>query len=135
MKRKMRLCYKIEIWYNKYIPFVISFILIIYHIIRFHLPVDLFWVQYFCMPSVLTSCHMINTRKAFGLCKTHKCCVLYVMFNVLILVAEHYWIVPYLNIAWFLFILIISLLMFILTYYLYKQEHEKFNCKHTTQTC
>lgn len=135
MNMKMRLCYKIEVWYNKYIPFVISFFLIIYHTLRFFFPIDLFWLQYFCMPSMLTSLHMVNTRKAFGLCKTHKCCVIYVIFNMFILIAEHYWILPYLNLVWFILILIISLLAFIFIIYFYKQEHEKINSKYIAQTC
>lgn len=135
MDTRLRLCYKIEVWYVKYIPFVISFFLIIYHTLRFFFPIDLFWLQYFCMPSMLTSFHMINTRKAFGLCKVHKCCVLYVIFNMFILIAEHYWVLPYANTAWYLFILAISIIVFIFGTYFYKLEHEKLNCKSLEETC
>lgn len=124
-----RLCYKIEILYNKYIPFIISFLLFIYHILRYYLPYDLMWVQYLCMPSLLTISHMFNVRFAFGLCKVHRCFVNYTIGNLVVCIIEHYWINPYMNLTLFIFIILGTLLALSLGIYYYVTEHEKLNSR------
>lgn len=125
MKKDKPLCYQIELLYNKFSPFVVSVVLFIYHILRFFFQVDLMWVQYLCMPSICTVFHMYNTRQAFKLCKTHKCFVNYSLGNLLLCSVEHYWVNPYRNVEWFAFIIIGSLIAFIIGLYYFNLEHEK----------
>ncbi len=127
MKQNKPLCYQIELLYNKYSPFGVSVILFFYHVLRFLFPIDLVWIQYLCMPSVCTITHMYNTRKAFKLCKTHRCFVNYTLGNLVACIAEHYWITPYMNTAWFIFVLSGTTLALILGIYYYSIEHEKSN--------
>lgn len=44
MNINKRLCYKIELLYNKYAPFVISVILFMYHVLRILFQIDLEWI-------------------------------------------------------------------------------------------
>lgn len=122
-----KLCYRIEILYNKYIPVVISIILFIYHLIEFNVDCNLVWIEYLCMPSLFTVGHMFNSRIAFKLCKVHKCFVLYVASNLILCIAEQYWVTPYMNTNWFVTIFIGTVFALILMFHYYIKEHEKFN--------
>ena len=57
-----KLYYNLEILYNKYSPFIVSTLLIIYHILSFLFPCDLTWIEYICLPSVFKALHMYNSR-------------------------------------------------------------------------
>ncbi len=129
MNTNKRLCYKIELLYNKYSPFVISVILFIYHILRILFPIDLMWIQYLCMPSLFTAFHMYNTRETFGFCKTHRCAVDYVLINLVVCIIEHYWVVPFMNLGWALFVILGTLLAVYLCIHYYKIEHAELNRK------
>lgn len=117
-----KLCYDIEILYNKWSPLIISILLIIYHVLHFSLPYDFTWIQYICLPSILTTFHMYNSRQAFKFCKLHRCLVNYVLGNLIVCLIEHYWIVPYMNIYWFIFIIVGTLIAFSLAIYYYYVE-------------
>lgn len=121
-----KLCYDVEILYNKWSPFIISIFLVIYHILHFLLPYDLTWMQYLCLPSMFTALHMYNSRQTFQLCRLHRCFVNYVLGNLIACLIEHYWIVPYMNVYWFGFIIIGTLIAFSTAiYYYYVEIHSK----------
>lgn len=129
MNTDKRECFRMEVIYNKYSPFIISVILFIYHILRILFPIDLEWIQYLCMPSLFTTFHMYNTREALGFCKTHRCAVNYVVGNLIACIVEHYWIVPYMNLGWGIFIILGTLFAVCLGIYYYITEHAKLNRK------
>ena len=104
----------LEIYYNKWSPFVVSAILIIYHILSFLFPWDLTWIEYICLPSLFTTIHMYNSRDVFMFCKVHRCFVNYVLGNTIACAANHYWINPYMNVYWFALMMIIFSKMLIL---------------------
>lgn len=126
MNTNKRLCYKIEFLYNKYIPFVVSALLIIHHILRFLFPYDFVWLQYFCLPSILTIGRMYNTHEAFQFCRVHKCAVNFTVFNMLVCMANHYFINPYQNMWWFVFIILNITTAIYLGYWYYKVEHKEY---------
>lgn len=130
-----KFCYTIEIAYNKWSPFIISILLFIYHILKYFFPYDLTWFQYLCLPSAFTAFHMYNSRQTFMLCKTHRCFVNYVFGNLLACIAEHYWICPFMNLSWFIFIILGTLLAAFLGLYYYLQEHAKNNIRITKKDC
>ena len=133
MNVNKRDCYKIELLYNKYIPFVISVILFIYHVLRILFQIDLEWIQYLCMPSLFTTFHMYNTRETFGFCKTHRCAVNYVVGNLFACIVEHYWVVPFMNVWWAAFVILGTLLAICLCIHYYRTEHEALNSKLTEE--
>ena len=100
-----RFSYDMELLYNKWSPLVISSVLIIHHILQYLLPVDLTWIQYVFLPSLITSYHMYNSRDVFGLCRIHRCLTNYSICNIFAYITEYYWIVPYMNTPWLLFIM------------------------------
>ena len=117
-----KLHYKLEIMYNKYSPFIISALLIVYHIMQFVFPADLTWLEYICLPSVLTSLHMYNSREVFMLCKVHRCFVTYVVGNILIAICEHYWALAT-NPIWFAFVMAFTAIMMLLGLYYYNEAN------------
>ena len=125
-----KLYYNLEILYNKYSPFIISALLVIYHILCFLFPWDLTLIEYICLPSVFTSLHMYNSRQTFMLCKVHRCFVNYVIGNTIACAANQYWVDPYMNIYWFAFVMAGSMLAMLLGLIYYTQEHAKINIKH-----
>lgn len=78
-----KLCYKIELLYNKYSPFIIALCIFISNICDYF---ELHWNSegYVFVPSLLTSGHMYISRKNFKLCRFHRCFVNYVVFNVFV---------------------------------------------------
>ena len=125
-----KLYYNLEILYNKYSPFIISALLVIYHILCFLFPWDLTLIEYICLPSVFTSLHMYNSRQTFMLCKVHRCFVNFVIGNTIACAANHYWIDPYMNIYWFTFIIVSSAFVLLLGLCYYTHEHAKINIKY-----
>lgn len=115
----------LEIYYNKWSPFIISAILVIYHTLSFLFPWDLTWIEYICLPSLFTTIHMYNIRSTFMLCKVHRCFVNYVLGNTIACAANHYWINPYMNIYWFTFVMIGTIFTLLLGLIYYTQEHGK----------
>ena len=122
-----RLCYSLEILYDKWSPFVISSILFIYHILTFLFLYDFTFIQYICLPSIFTILHMYNLRSTFMLCKTHRCFVNYIACNVLACTVTHYWIDPYKNIPWLIFIIVGTIVAIIIGIIYYREEHSKLN--------
>ena len=116
----------LEIYYNKWSPFVVSAILIIYHILSFLFPWDLTWIEYICLPSLFTTIHMYNSRDVFMFCKVHRCFVNYVLGNTIACAANHYWINPYMNVYWFAFVMAGTILAMLLGLIYYTKEHGKF---------
>ena len=49
---------------------------------------------------------MYNSRDVFGLCRIHRCLTNYSTCNIFVYITEHYWIVPYINTPWLLFIMV-----------------------------
>lgn len=135
IKYRRKFNYVFEIFYNKWSPFIISLLLIIYHTLHFLFPWDLTWVQYLCLPSLFTSLHMYNSRQTFMLCKVHRCFVNYVVGNILASIAEHYWINPYLNLYWFVFVMFGTMLALLLGIFYYTKEHEKVNSRIAKNCC
>lgn len=117
----------LEILYDKWSPFVVSAILIIYHILSFLFPWDLTWIEYICLPSLFTTIHMYNSRDVFIFCKVHRCFVNYVLGNTIACAANHYWVNPYMNIYWFAFIMAGTILAMLLGLIYYIQEHGRKN--------
>lgn len=117
--------YCIEILYNKWSPFIISGILILYHTLCFLFPWDLEWIQYLCLPSIFTTLHMYNSRQAFMFCKVHRCFVNFVVGNIIACIIKHYWVTAYMNVYWFAFVMLGSTLAMLLGLYYYTQEHIK----------
>lgn len=117
----------LEILYDKWSPFVVSVILIIYHILSFLFPWDLTWIEYICLPSAFTIAHMYNIRSTFMLCKVHRCFVNYVLGNTIACAANHYWINPYMNVYWFTFVMVGTIFTLLLGLIYYTQEHGKIN--------
>ena len=117
----------LEIYYNKWSPFVVSAILIIYHILSFLFPWDLTWIEYICLPSLFTTIHMYNSRDVFMFCKVHRCFVNYVLGNTIACAANHYWINPYMNVYWFAFVMAGTILAMLLGLIYYTQEHGQKN--------
>lgn len=115
----------LEIYYNKWSPFIISAILVIYHTLSFLFPWDLTWIEYICLPSAFTIAHMYNIRSTFMLCKVHRCFVNYVLGNTIACAANHYWINPYMNVYWFTFVMAGTILAMLLGLIYYTQEHGK----------
>lgn len=115
----------LEIYYNKWSPFIISAILVIYHTLSFLFPWDLTWIEYICLPSAFTIAHMYNIRSTFMLCKVHRCFVNYVLGNTIACAANHYWINPYMNVYWFTFVMIGTIFTLLLGLIYYTQEHGK----------
>ena len=115
----------LEIYYNKWSPFVVSAILIIYHILSFLFPWDLTWIEYICLPSLFTTIHMYNSRDVFMFCKVHRCFVNYVLGNTIACAANHYWINPYMNVYWFAFVMAGTILAMLLGLIYYTKEHGK----------
>lgn len=115
----------LEILYDKWSPFVVSVILIIYHILSFLFPWDLTWIEYICLPSLFTTIHMYNSRDVFMFCKVHRCFVNYVLGNTIACAANHYWVNPYMNVYWFAFVMAGTILAMLLGLIYYTQEHGK----------
>lgn len=115
----------LEILYDKWSPFVVSVILIIYHILSFLFPWDLTWIEYICLPSLFTTIHMYNSRDVFMFCKVHRCFVNYVLGNTIACAANHYWINPYMNVYWFAFVMAGTILAMLLGLIYYTKEHGK----------
>lgn len=113
----------LEILYDKWSPFVVSVILIIYHILSFLFPWDLTWIEYICLPSLFTTIHMYNSRDVFMFCKVHRCFVNYVLGNTIACAANHYWVNPYMNVYWFAFVMAGTILAMLLGLIYYTQEH------------
>ena len=121
--------YCLEILYDKWSPFIISAILVVYHTLSFLFPWDLTWIEYICLPSAFTIAHMYNIRSTFMLCKVHRCFVNYVLGNTIACAANHYWINPYMNIYWFTFVMVGTIFTLLLGLIYYTQEHEKLKLK------
>lgn len=115
----------LEILYDKWSPFVVSVILIIYHILSFLFPWDLTWIEYICLPSLFTTIHMYNSRDVFMFCKVHRCFVNYVLGNTIACAANHYWVNPYMNVYWFAFVMAGTILAMLLGLIYYTQEHRQ----------
>ena len=115
--------YCLEILYDKFSPFIISAILVVYHILCFLFPYNLTWIEYVCLPSAFTILHMYNLRSAFMFCKVHRCFVNYIACNVLACMATHYWINPYRNIPWIIFIIVGTIIATVIGVIYYKKEH------------
>ena len=115
----------LEILYDKWSPFVVSVILIIYHILSFLFPWDLTWIEYICLPSLFTTIHMYNSRDVFMFCKVHRCFVNYVLGNTIACAANHYWVNPYMNVYWFAFVMAGTILAMLLGLIYYTKEHGK----------
>lgn len=115
--------YNLEILYNKWSPFIISALLIIYHTLKFLIPVDLTWMLFICLPSAFTILHMYNSRQTFMLCKVHRCFVNYVVGNWIACLIEHYWINPYMNIYWFTFVTVGTMTALLMGLIYYTEEH------------
>lgn len=115
----------LEILYDKWSPFVVSVILIIYHILSFLFPWDLTWIEYICLPSLFTTIHMYNSRDVFMFCKVHRCFVNYVLGNTIACAANHYWVNPYMNVYWFAFVMAGTILAMLLGLIYYTQEHRR----------
>ena len=115
--------YCLEILYDKFSPFIISAILVVYHILCFLFPYNLTWIEYVCLPSTFTILHMYNLRSTFMLCKVHRCFVNYIACNVLACMATHYWINPYRNIPWIIFIIVGTIVAIVIGVIYYKKEH------------
>lgn len=119
--------YNLEILYNKYSPFIISIIIVIYHILRFLTQWDLEWIEYIFFPSFLTSLHMYNSRQTFMFCKVHRCFVNYVVANVVACLISHYWIITYMNPYWFATVFIGTVTAMLLGLFYQQEEHGKIN--------
>ena len=104
----------LEILYDKWSPFIISAILVIYHTLSFLFPWDLTWIEYICLPSLFTTIHMYNSRDVFMFCKVHRCFVNYVLGNTIACAANHYWVNPYMNVYWFAFVMAGTILAMLL---------------------
>ena len=117
----------LEILYDKWSPFVVSVILIIYHILSFLFPWDLTWIEYICLPSLFTTIHMYNSRDVFMFCKVHRCFVNYVLGNTIACAANHYWINPYMNVYWFAFVMAGTILAMLLGLIYYTKEYGRKN--------
>ena len=115
----------LEIYYNKWSPFVVSAILVVYHTLSFLFPWDLTWIEYICLPSLFTTIHMYNSRDVFMFCKVHRCFVNYVLGNTIACAANHYWINPYMNVYWFAFVMAGTILAMLLGLIYYTKEHGK----------
>lgn len=124
--KNRKLSYKLEILYNKYSPFFISIMIIIYHILKFATQWDLEWMEYMFFPSMLTSLHMYNSREAFLLCKVHRCFVNYVVANVVACLISHYWIVPYMNPYWFITVFVGTVVAMLLGLFYSQDELQKY---------
>lgn len=120
-----RWCYDFEILYNKWSPFIIAPLILIYHISQFITPFDVTWLQYLCLPSLMTIIHMYNSRITFKLCKVHKCLVNYVAINSILCIIEHYFITKELKLIWFILMLFIALCTMIITLYYYEKSNSK----------
>lgn len=125
MKNK-KLSYRLEILYDKYSPFFISILIIIYHILRFLTPWDLEWMEYMFFPSMLTSLHMYNSRDAFLLCKVHRCFVNYVVANVIACMISHYWIITYMNPYWIIAVFVGTVVAMLLGLFYSQNELQKY---------
>ena len=115
----------LEIYYNKWSPFIISTILVIYHTLSFLFPWDLTWIEYICLPSLFTTIHMYNSRDVFMFCKVHRCFVNYVLGNTIACAANHYWVNPYMNVYWFAFVMAGTILAMLLGLIYYTKKHGK----------
>ena len=117
--------YCLEILYDKWSPFIISTILVVYHTLSFLFPWDLTWIEYICLPSIFTTIHMYTSRDVFMFCKVHRCFVNYVLGNTIACAANHYWVNAYMNVYWFAFIMAGTILAMLLGLIYYTQEHGK----------
>lgn len=115
----------LEILYDKWSPFIISVILVVYHTLSFLFPWDLTWIEYICLPSLFTTIHMYNSRDVFMFCKVHRCFVNYVLGNTIACAANHYWVNPYMNVYWFAFVMAGTILAMLLGLIYYTKEHGK----------
>ena len=127
METTNKVSHHLEIYYNKWSPFVISAILVIYHTLSFLFPWDLTWIEYICLPSLFTTLHMYNSRDVFMFCKVHRCFVNYVLGNTIACAANHYWVNPYMNVYWFAFVMAGTILAMLLGLIYYTQEHGRKN--------
>lgn len=127
-----KLHYKLEILYTKWSPFIISGLLVIYHICSFLFPYDFTWILFICLPSLFTSVHMYNSRETFMLCKVHRCFVNYVVCNNIAAIIDHYYIDAYKNNYWFTFVIIGTILALLIGLYYYTDEHGKNNSKNAS---
>ena len=116
--------YCLEILYDKWSPFIISAILVVYHILCFLFPLDLTWIEYICLPSAFTILHMYNLRSTFMFCKVHRCFVNYVLGNTIACIFKHYWIDEYMNVYWFTFVMAGTIFTMLLGLIYYTQEHK-----------
>lgn len=117
--------YCLEILYDKWSPFIVSAILIVYHILCFLFPWDLTWIEYVCLPSIFTSLHMYNSRQTFMLCKVHRCFVNYVVANIIACTIEYYWID--MNAYWYatcMLSIVVTLVIGLIYYIRNKYLHE-----------
>lgn len=117
--------YYFEMLYDKWSPFIISTILVIYHTLCFLFPWDVTWIEYICLPSAFTIIHMYNSRTVFMLCKVHRCFVNYVVGNTIACVLKHYWIDAYMNVYWFAFVMAGTILAMLLSLIYYTQAHSE----------
>lgn len=117
--------YYFEMLYDKWSPFIISTILVVYHTLSFLFPWDLTWIEYICLPSAFTTLHMYNSRTVFMFCKVHRCFVNYVFINTIACAANHYWVNPYMNVYWFALMMIITIVTMLLGLVYYTQQHNR----------
>lgn len=82
LKRKVmnKVCYKIEILYDKFSPFVIGSLILADNIATY-LGFSIKAEGYLFMPSLLTSFHMHISRSNFLLCRFHRVVVNYCILN------------------------------------------------------
>lgn len=128
-KSLQKVHYSLEILYNKWSPFIISALLIVYHLLSFLFPWDLTWILFICLPSMFTALHMYNSRSTFMLCKVHRCFVNYVICNNVACLISHYWINPYMNPYWFSFVVVGTIIALLLGLFYYTEEHGKINSR------
>ena len=127
MEKVNKTSHYLEILYDKWSPFIISTILVIYHTLSFLFPWDLTWIEYICLPSLFTTIHMYNSRDVFMFCKVHRCFVNYVLGNTIACAANHYWVNPYMNVYWFAFVMAGTILAMLLGLIYYTKEHGRKN--------
>lgn len=114
-------CYKLEIWYNKYSPFIIALLIFISNIFDyfgFHYNGE----GYLFVPSLLTSFHMYVSRRTFEFCEVHRCAVNYVVFNTIIYMIKDN-LGTFSSLEFLIFDILIALIFSIRGYYLYKKSY------------
>lgn len=109
---------KLEMWYNKYSPFIIAFLIFCSNILDylgFHYSGE----GYLFVPSLLTSFHMYISRRTFSFCEVHRCAVNYVVLNsILYMIKDN--IGTFSSLEFLVIDILIALVFSIKGYYLYK---------------